>query len=193
VAPAAFYVVQRAGHDLCFACWATYANVRRATELDFDPFELVLAGTLLEVRVLAFEIPTGVVADVFGRRRSVLIGHATIGAGLACAGARGFALAGSFGAGLASWWLAAVARKTIGSLSTAWANQQLDSRVRATVLSTLDQASSTGEVAGGLAVGAIGRGIGVRAALLTASGLTLPALALFARAGRRRSAEERAS
>ena len=47
-----------------------------------DPLQLVLVGTVLELSVLLFEVPTGVVADVFSRRLSVIIGHGMIGLGL---------------------------------------------------------------------------------------------------------------
>ena len=40
-----------------------------------DNFELVLAGTLMEAAVFCFEIPTGVVADQWSRKWSVIVGH----------------------------------------------------------------------------------------------------------------------
>lgn len=46
-----------------------------------DPLQLVLVGTALEASVFLFEVPTGVVADSFSRRRSVIIGVFIIGAG----------------------------------------------------------------------------------------------------------------
>jgi DHA3 family tetracycline resistance protein-like MFS transporter len=45
-------------------------------------------GTTLEVSVLLFEIPTGVVADIHSRKLSIVIGYVLIGAG--------FILEGSF-------------------------------------------------------------------------------------------------
>ncbi len=38
------------------------------------PFELVMIGTTMEATIFIFEIPTGIVADVYSRRLSVLIG-----------------------------------------------------------------------------------------------------------------------
>ncbi len=43
-------------------------------------FQLVLAGTVMEGAVFAFEIPTGVIADVRSRRLSIIIGHIGMGA-----------------------------------------------------------------------------------------------------------------
>ena len=42
-------------------------------ELDLPPFELILLGTVLEGAVLLSETPTGVVADVQSRRRSLIV------------------------------------------------------------------------------------------------------------------------
>jgi len=44
-----------------------------------NPLQLVLVGTTLELTVFLFEIPTGVVADTYSRRLSVIIGYALIG------------------------------------------------------------------------------------------------------------------
>lgn len=46
-----------------------------------DPLQMVLVGTVLELSVFVFEIPTGVVADIVSRRLSVIVGHAVMGAG----------------------------------------------------------------------------------------------------------------
>jgi DHA3 family tetracycline resistance protein-like MFS transporter len=42
---------------------------------------LVLVGTVLEPSVFIFEIPTGIVADVYSRRLSIIIGQVLIGLG----------------------------------------------------------------------------------------------------------------
>ena len=46
-----------------------------------NPLQLVLVGTVLEVTVVLFEVPTGAVADVYSRRLSVIIGMALVGCG----------------------------------------------------------------------------------------------------------------
>jgi DHA3 family tetracycline resistance protein-like MFS transporter len=43
------------------------------------PLQLVLAGTTMEITIFLMEIPTGVVADVFSRRLSTIIGYALLG------------------------------------------------------------------------------------------------------------------
>ncbi len=51
-----------------------------------DALQLVLVGTALEVSVFFLEIPTGVVADVYSRRLSVIIGVFLVGAGFLVTG-----------------------------------------------------------------------------------------------------------
>jgi DHA3 family tetracycline resistance protein-like MFS transporter len=45
-----------------------------------NPLQLVLVGTVMEVTVFLFEVPTGVVADTYSRRLSVIIGTFVTGA-----------------------------------------------------------------------------------------------------------------
>ncbi len=54
--------------------------------IGLDALQLILVGTVLEATVFIFEIPTGIVADLYSRRLSVIIGFALIGAGLAVEG-----------------------------------------------------------------------------------------------------------
>jgi MFS transporter, DHA3 family, tetracycline resistance protein len=44
-----------------------------------NPLQLVLVGTVLELAILVFEVPTGVFADTFSRKWSVVIGIALLG------------------------------------------------------------------------------------------------------------------
>ncbi|MCM3711855.1 MFS transporter [Sporosarcina luteola] len=46
-----------------------------------DPLQLVLVGTVLELTVFLFEIPTGVLADLKSRKLSLIIGYFLIGFG----------------------------------------------------------------------------------------------------------------
>jgi MFS transporter, DHA3 family, tetracycline resistance protein len=67
--------------------WATVASVYRIEVVGLDPLRLVLLGTALEVAVFLFEVPTGVFADTFGRRRSVIVGCLLMGSGFVLEGA----------------------------------------------------------------------------------------------------------
>jgi DHA3 family tetracycline resistance protein-like MFS transporter len=55
--------------------------IYRIEQAGFGPLELVLAGTALEVAYFVSEVPTGVVADVYSRRLSCIIGGFVMGAG----------------------------------------------------------------------------------------------------------------
>ena len=57
------------------------APVYRIEEAGLNPLQLVLVGTALEASVFLFEIPTGIVADVYSRRASIIVGFLMIGAG----------------------------------------------------------------------------------------------------------------
>lgn len=48
-------------------------------DLDLSPLELVLMGTAMEAAVFLFEVPTGVVADTYGRKLSLIIGFLGMG------------------------------------------------------------------------------------------------------------------
>lgn len=48
-------------------------------ELDLSPLELILMGTAMEAAVFVFEVPTGVVADTYGRKLSLVIGFLGMG------------------------------------------------------------------------------------------------------------------
>ena len=56
-------------------------SLYEATVAGLSPMQLVLVGTALEVSAFVFEIPTGVVADAYSRRLSIIIGYLLMGAG----------------------------------------------------------------------------------------------------------------
>ena len=56
------------------------------TEVQLEPFQLVLLGTIMELSILFFEIPTGVVADIYSRKWSVVISFLVVGAGFVLSG-----------------------------------------------------------------------------------------------------------
>ncbi|GAB6991158.1 tetracycline efflux MFS transporter TetA(P) [Paenibacillus pini] len=65
--------------------FTTY-GIYYVTMLDLNPFQLVLVGTVLELTVLLFEGITGVVADTYGRRTSVIIAMFILGLGFVLEG-----------------------------------------------------------------------------------------------------------
>ena len=65
--------------------WSLFATIDvyyHAATVGLNPLQLVLVGTTLEVTVLLGEVPTGVLADLYSRRLSIIIGYALFGIGV---------------------------------------------------------------------------------------------------------------
>lgn len=56
-------------------------SLYEVTIAGLTPLQLVLVGTTLEISAFTFEVPTGIVADVYSRRLSLIIGYMLMGAG----------------------------------------------------------------------------------------------------------------
>lgn len=56
-------------------------SLYEATVAGLTPVQLILVGTALEISAFVFEVPTGVVADVYSRRLSIIIGYLLMGVG----------------------------------------------------------------------------------------------------------------
>ena len=65
----------------------TITPLYRLESAGLNPLELVLVGTFMEAAVFVFEIPTGIVADVYSRRLSIIIGNIGMGIGFVIEGA----------------------------------------------------------------------------------------------------------
>ena len=79
--PTRIYLVIGGGRALFNALVFTINLIYQVQTVGLNPLQMVLVGTVLEVTVLLFEVPTGAVADVYSRRLSVLIGLALVGCG----------------------------------------------------------------------------------------------------------------
>lgn len=75
------YYLFRIIAPFAFAMWLTVAMLYFATEITSDPFQLAMLGAVLETSTLLFEIPTGVVADTYSRKRSIVLGYVIWGIG----------------------------------------------------------------------------------------------------------------
>ena len=79
VPPGLIYIVQGGFYGFSTAMVFTFIAVYYVETAGFNPLQLVLIGTVLEIAVFVFEIPTGIVADLYSRRLSVIIGICLIG------------------------------------------------------------------------------------------------------------------
>jgi DHA3 family tetracycline resistance protein-like MFS transporter len=97
----------------------------------------------------------------------------------------GFALVGNLALAVVASIGVRTFRNINSPLQTAWVNQHVDSRVRATVISISSQADAIGQIAGGPVVGYVGVLATVRAALVVGGCILSPALFLYAQTLRR--------
>ncbi|MGB3329659.1 MAG: MFS transporter [Thermomicrobiales bacterium] len=85
--PVPIYLLIEGGQSLLFALTFTINMIYQVKVAGLSPLEMVLVGTILEATCFLFEVPTGIVADLYSRRRSILIGIAIIGVGFVVEGA----------------------------------------------------------------------------------------------------------
>jgi DHA3 family tetracycline resistance protein-like MFS transporter len=64
-----------------FSMMFVVTSLYEATVAGLTPVQLILVGTALEISAFLFEVPTGIVADVYSRRLSIVIGYVLMGVG----------------------------------------------------------------------------------------------------------------
>ena len=64
-----------------FSMMFVVTSLYEATVAGLTPVQLILVGTALEISAFMFEVPTGIVADVYSRRLSIIIGYVLMGLG----------------------------------------------------------------------------------------------------------------
>jgi DHA3 family tetracycline resistance protein-like MFS transporter len=74
--------IRRFSYTTGYTLFAVYL----LTVVGTGPFELVLPGFFYELAIFLFEIPTGVIADIYSRRLSIIIGYALMGSGFIVSG-----------------------------------------------------------------------------------------------------------
>jgi hypothetical protein len=142
----------------------------------FGVFNIV--GLVAGIVITSFLVPRFEFADNSKLARSLLALTVVLSASVVI-----FGLAASFAVAAVAYLVARLVRRLKDPLYATWLNKNVeDSSVRATVNSIASQADAMGEVAGGPAIGAIGTVASLRAALVSAGLLLVPAIGLFARA-----------
>jgi len=118
--PIPVYYLLAGGQAVCFSLIFTVNMIYQATVVGLSPLQLVLVGTMMEATGFLFEVPTGVVADMYSRRLSTLIGLALLGCG--------FLLEGSvpaFWAMLGSSFLMGVGFTFMSGATEAWITDEV--------------------------------------------------------------------
>ncbi|PWB73716.1 MAG: MFS transporter [Anaerolineales bacterium] len=75
------YIFIEFSASVFFAMMFTVTSLYEATVAGLTPVQLILVGTTLEISAFVFEVPTGIVADVYSRRSSIIIGYILMGLG----------------------------------------------------------------------------------------------------------------
>ncbi len=80
------YLGIEASASLLFSSVFAASMIYQVNTVGLSPLQLVLVGTVLEGTVLLCEVPTGIVADVYSRRLSVIAGYLIMGVGFVLEG-----------------------------------------------------------------------------------------------------------
>ena len=75
------YLFAEGSASLFFAMAGAANMIYMVTTVGLNPLQLVLVGTALEAAYFIFQVPTGLLADIFGRRLSIICGYILIGLG----------------------------------------------------------------------------------------------------------------
>jgi DHA3 family tetracycline resistance protein-like MFS transporter len=161
-------------------------------ELHLSPLELVLMGTAMEAAVFLFEVPTGVVADTYSRRLSLVIGYLGMGTAWLVVG-----LVSAPWLIVALWGLWGLAYTFTSGAEQAWITDEVGAENVAGVFLRGARFGQAGAVVGLLLQVAVGT-LSLRAGVMLGGAFTiawgLVCIAVMPETGfRRRPREERAS
>lgn len=79
--PTTIFLIIQIAASAFFSMIFVASSLYQITVAGLSPLQLVLIGTALEAAAFVFEIPTGVLADVYSRKLSVIIGYILMGLG----------------------------------------------------------------------------------------------------------------
>jgi DHA3 family tetracycline resistance protein-like MFS transporter len=171
--------------------WVVMA-VYLVRELHLSPLQLVLMGTAMEAAVFLFEVPTGVVADTYSRRLSLIIGYLGMGAAWIAVG-----LVSAPWLIIALWALWGFAYTFTSGAEQAWITDEVGIENIGTIFLRAARYGQAGAVVGLLLQVAVGTA-SLRAGVILGGAFTiacgLACIALMPETGfRRRPRAERAS
>ncbi|GAB2662832.1 MFS transporter [Kribbella swartbergensis] len=129
----------------------TLSMVYYVREAGLNPLQMVLVGTTLELACFLFEVPTGIVADLYSRRLSIIIGFTLIGAGFLLQG-----LVPSFLAILAAQVLWGIGYTFTSGADQAWITDEIGAERAGPVFVRSQQVGLVATIAGTISAGALG-------------------------------------
>lgn len=173
------------------------AEAQYLTTLQLPAMRLPVVGTLDPIAWFAVFSTVSAIVGVtlleVARRRVNFTDHAKVAKAMFAFNAiiitatLGFALAGHFLVAFGMELVRGSAYSLMRPIAATWMNQNIESHIRATVLSMNGQANALGQIAGGPGIGWVGNAFGIRAAIALAGMLLTPSLALIYRTIRRDS------
>jgi DHA3 family tetracycline resistance protein-like MFS transporter len=170
--------------------WVVMA-VYLVRELHLSPLQLVLMGTAMEAAVFLFEVPTGVVADTYSRRLSLIIGYLGMGAAWVAVG-----LVSAPWLIVALWALWGLAYTFTSGAEEAWITDEVGQDNVGTVFLRAARVGQVGAVVGLILQVAVGT-LSLRAGVVLGGAFTiacgLACIAVMPETGFRRPRAARAS
>lgn len=149
--PIRTYYLLNSCSTLFFVLFSTLSLVYMATTVGLDPLQMVLVGTVLEAVCFLFEIPTGIVSDLYSRRLSIIIGFALMGGGFFLQG-----LIPSFVAVLLAQVVWGIGYTFTSGSIEAWITDEIGTDAIAPVFTRAQQLALTATFIGTIAAGAGG-------------------------------------
>lgn len=144
--------------------WWLVTSLYLVIEAELSPFQLVFLGTAQGLTVIAAEVPTGVFADAYSRKWSIVIGHGVMGLGMLSTG-----LVSSFPALIATQMTWGLSWTFSSGADIAWLTDELRQPNRtAQVLATSAMWSQVGAAIGIVAFGVLGTTIALADAIVIA-------------------------
>lgn len=165
------YLIISGAFAALFTMMSFISAIYRVQAAGLNPLQLVLLGTALELATFTFEIPTGILADVYSRRLSVIVGYAVIGAGFMLEGALT-----NFTTILLAQVVWGIGYTFISGAQDAWLADEIgEERLTAAYLqgSQLRRAGSLLGIAGSIALGHVALGLPIFVAGILLLGLSL--------------------
>ena len=185
LAPVPVYLIMIGAASFFTMTYGILSSVYRIEEAGLNPLQLVLVGTVLEASVFLFEIPTGIVADVYSRRASMIVGFLVIGAGYIVEGTFP-----TFATILAAQVIWGVGYTFTSGAQQAWLSDELSGQGVGRIFLRGSQVGQVGALIGigaGVALGTIGLGLPLVVAGALMIGLALFVALVMPEAGFRRT------
>lgn len=169
---ATIYLINATGQEFLYRMIFAATMIYMITVAGLNPLQLVLVGTVLEGTIFIFEVPTGIVADSYSRRLSVIVGVLIVGLSFVVLG-----LFASFALILVSQCLWGLGYTFTSGATSAWIVDEIGEERAAGVFLRETQLGSLAGIAG--ALGGIGLGsVLINLPILLGGGLFV-ALGLF--------------